>query len=302
MNAKWNYILGGVTIGLIIGGTIYAIKKAKDADREEEEAITLDEARRIVEEGRDLEDVEELQGSKRTIAVKTEDLETFLENNEDMYYEDDLDEEEDEFIVPTYSVEPLYDFLYFEEGIDNPGEDTELRFDKNSIDAKHQFIRMELADFNGDFSCDAYRITLQLFEFPFQPTNSGDELLRTQIIDYKVQFFGFDSKWVNEVSYADVILYYARRAEYDVGETVDYWINYFLEFNDFQWDGTSSEYDILLRRLNSHTYFNEDRQTFGLFGLSREGMDSAINIAHMNIDRSVTYEIEFQEFLKSCIQ
>lgn len=315
MSPKWNYILGCVTIGLVIGGTIYAIKKARDAESQEEEAITLEEAKKIVKESE--KNISEDKKENKVIAgdvVKPEDVDEYLEKFDINYYDEldkddgdleygDIEEDYDEdYIIPTYTVEPLQDFMYFEEGIDDPKEDTELRFDRNSVDAKHQYIRMELADMEEDFACDAYRIMLQLFEFPFQPTNSGDEVLRSQIVDHKVEFFGFGSKWVNEVSFAEVILHYARRAEFDIGETVDYWINYFMEFNDFMWDSTSEDFDRILMSLNTHTYFNEERHTFGLFGLTREYMDSAIKISQMNADRSVTYEIEFQEFLKSCIQ
>lgn len=313
MGSKLNYVLGAVTIGLIVGGTIYAIKKSKEAEAQEEQAISLSEAREMVEKRRkeqkeveelaeeiyfesEIEEVEE-QPERKIHIVKASEYdeheETYEEEDED---EDGIDENIEGPYIPT--VEPLNDFMYYEEGID-PKEDKTLRFDKNSVEAKHQFIRMELADFQPND--DAYRIMLQLFEIPFIPNNDGDEILRTQVIDYKVQFFGFGSKWAREVSFADIMFHYARAAEFNVGESVDYWINYFLQFNDFQWDSTSQEFDTLIMRLNSHSYFNEERQTFGLFGLTRQSMDQAIRIANMNIDRSVTYEIEFQEFLKSCV-
>lgn len=317
MGSKLNYVLGAVTIGLIVGGTIYAIKKSKDAEEQEEQAISLSEAREMVEKRRkeqqeveelaeeihfeaEIEEVEEEPVRKIQI-VKASEYDEYEEDYEDEYEEDEEDEDGiDENIegpsIPT--VEPLKDFMYYEEGID-PKEDKTLRFEPNSVEAKHQFIRMELSEWTP--ADDVYRIMLQLFEVPFVPNNDGDEILRTQVIDYKVQFFGFGSKWAKEVSFADIILHYARAAEFNVGESVDYWVNYFMEFNDFYWDSTSHEIDTLVMRLNSHSYFNEERQTFGLFGLTRQSMDQAIRIANMNIDRSVTYEIEFQEFLKSCI-
>src|SRR5205085_4452626 len=131
-----------------------------------------------------------------------------------------------------------------------------------------------------------------LFNFPFKPQNDGDHDLYTKVIDYRVQFFGFGSRWSKEVTIADVILYFARNAEFNVGESVRYWAEYFLEFNDLDFTQPSYIIDERLNELNSHTYFNEERATFGLFGLSRVAMDSAINIANRNIDRSVTYEIE----------
>jgi hypothetical protein len=346
MSSKWRYILGTTTMLVIVGGTIYAIKKSKDLEKSEEESISLAEARALVKErggktevtaeftqvteGVDTgideshriigssgvkpplsEVVKEVEKARIIKATAVSDMDSD-ENEEDLLDEDDplhdaypeLTEDSDNLPISDWegedipSVEPLTDFYYYEEGI-NPKEDKTLRYDPNSIDAKHQFIRMELADWQPDN--DVYRILLQLFEFTFVPRNRGDEILRTQIMDYKVQFFGYNSKWNKEISFADVILHYARAAEFNCGESIPYWVEYFLEFNEIEWDSTSQHIDMILDRLNTHSYFNEERQTFGLFGLTRESMDNAIKIANRNVDRSVTYEIEFNEFLKSCI-
>lgn len=316
-NPKWKYIFGVVTITTIIGGTVYVIIKSKQAKEAEEDAITLKEARELVEErnsqpgyesnkikiqkGSDGDDelifqvpIQEIEetGVRKIQGIRPSMLVMDEEDDEEEEY-DDIDE-----LVEGPSIEPLKDFMYYEDDID-PKEDKTLRYDPNSVDAKHQFIRMELADWEPNH--DVYRIMLQLFEFPFVPTTDGDEMLRTQVIDYKVQFFGFNSRWNKEVSFADIVFHYARGAEFNCGESVQYWVEYFLDFNEFAWDSTSQEVDTLLMRLNSHSYFNQERQTFGLFGLTRESMDQAIKIANRNIDRSVTYEIEFNEFLKSCL-
>jgi hypothetical protein len=148
---------------------------------------------------------------------------------------------------------------------------------------------------------DTYQTLKTLFEFPFKPVNDGDELLRTQVIDYRAQFFGHASVWTKDITIADIILHYAREAEFQVGENVKYWAEYFLEFNPIHVDTPSRAIDDWIAHINNHVYFNEERATFGLFGLTRECMDQAIRIANRNIDSSVTYEIEFQEFLKSCI-
>lgn len=343
MAIKWNYVWGTTTIVVIIGGTIYAIVKSKQAEKLEEQAISLSEAREIVANGpgeereaeyaKALKDIIEngngvdldgdvvdgkyvhhLNNLANIEVLKQEhkiSATLFTPDDDEEELEDEEDDEEMDLNDPLYdkykridertespSIEPLKDFMYYEEGID-PKEDEELRHEPNSVAAKHQFIRMELADWTPQD--DVYRIMLQLFEFAFVPTTDGDDVLRTKIIDYKVQFFGFNSRWNKEVSYADVIFHYARCAEFECGENVRYWVEYFLEFNDLEQDSTSRQIDTLLLRLNSHTYFNEERHTFGLFGLTRESMDQAIRIANMNIDRSVTYEIEFNEFLKSCV-
>mgnify|MGYP003498793141 FL=1 len=325
MAIKWNYVFGTTTIVLIVGGTAYAIYKANQAKKAEEESIDLEEAKDIVarrqESGdtvhfvKDIEEVGNVTDSQdieayseprkiQVTKVSAPELDATIEYDEgieELMEDDDVEDYRYDRVNARGEnpmVEALKDFIYTEEGIDAK-EDTTLRFEQNSTEAKHQFIRMELADWHHDH--DIYRIMLQLFEFPFIPTTDGDELLRTQVIDYKVQFFGWGSKWNKEVSYSDIILHYARAATFNCGEVIPYWVEYFLSFNELEWDSTSQQIDKIIMRLNSHSYFNEERQTFGLFGLSRESMDQAIRTANRNVDRTVTYEIEFNEFLKSSV-
>jgi hypothetical protein len=203
--------------------------------------------------------------------------------------------EQDVLTESLYSIEQEGDV----ETLEEIEEGDELRYEPNSKEARSQFIKMELAEWAP--LEDAHQTLTNLFNFPFQPHNDGDHDLYTKIIDYRVQFFGFGSRWSKEVTIADIVLYFARKAEFDVGQTVRYWAEYFLSFNEIDFTQPSYEIDERIHELNSHTYFNEERATFGLFGLPRTAMDSAISIANRNIDRSVTYEIEFEEFLKSCI-
>lgn len=312
---NWKHVLGTVTIVTIVGGTIYAIKKSYDAKKEAETAISLEEAKAIVKSAKELEAKREEQ-----MAENAEDFEEMIEDMKDVasynrsfmkdeepsivvktkqQYEEELDQDFNEEEEEKFSTLADEDFMYIGEHNINPKEDLELRFEPNSVEAKHQYIRMELADWNPtDF---AYRTLLKLFDFPFKPQNDGDEILRTQIIDFKVQFFGFGSRWVKDITIADIILHYARAAEFNCGESVRYWVEYFFDFNGFHDELTSQQIDHLLKYHNSHSFFNEETQTFGLFGLTRESMDQAIAIAGRNVDNSVTYEIEFNEFLKSAI-
>lgn len=324
MSPKTRQVLGTITIGLIVGGTIYAIIKSKQAEKEAESAISLSEAREMMAERKRKESPDSgwgesytptndevrdfktrpIQAIKVTDDIEEDDDEEELTDEEEAIRDLDRDEMiEDKYanineFTPGPSIEPLEDFMYFEEGI-NPKEDKVLRHDPNSVEAKHQYIRMELAGWEPNHPI--YRIMLQLFEFNFIPTNDGDEILRTQIIDHKVQFFGFESRWVKEVSFADVVFHYARNTEFNCGESVEYWVEYFMDFTEFEWDAPVEHFEAIVLRIVSHTYFNEERHTFGLFGLTHEGITQAIRIANGNIDRSVTFEIEFNEFLKSFV-
>ena len=307
MSAKWNYILGTVTIVTIIGCTVYAIKKSKDLEKQEEAAMTVEEAEALVKasQSNSENEVVTIQTTAATLENNGEEVVVHIKKPILLVTDDENDVEDDAYPEveegiegPLLTVEPIGEFFYIEEGI-NPKEDKTLRFHPDSLEAKHQFIRMELADW--DPSHEVYQILLRLYDIPFIPTNDGDDILRTQVIDYKVQFFGWGSKWNKEVSFADVVLHYAKAAEFNCGESVPFWTEHFLYASGFRQDMSSVEFDTLIMRLNSHSHFNEELQTFSLFGISRNRADEAIRIANRNIDRAVTYEIEFNEFLKACM-
>jgi len=331
MNRK--QIIGTVTILVVIGGTIYAIKKGRDAKKAEAEAISVkdameemeairkaksdQEAEELAEELADIyghrgrpTDEELEENRKKWTSLKSEDIENGnYEPSEDYhkFYSEDEDEDSTLMEVDENTEGPkINDGVTFdEEELDTPlsetmtEEDKVLRHDPNSRDARSQFIKMELAEWVP--LEDTYQVMLNLFEFPFNPLNDGDWDLKTRIIDHRMQFFTYQSRWCQEVTYADVILHYARSASFNCDESVKYWVEVFLDFNEFNIDTPSRRIDELLESLNKHAYYNEERQTFGLFGLTHERMDMAIKIANRNVDRSVTYEIEFNEFLKSCL-
>lgn len=324
---KLRTVMGTVTIIAIVGGTIYAIKKAKDSDKIKGEEISLDEAKAIVGARKNnpqevyrnaqkcvndfdsvyptyFEDKTVETYSKADIEATRKLLEELTEGEMDEVIDDsrEMASYNSSFIRSDDAKAPYAEEEYEEEEnteIENIEGDGELRYEPSSREARNQFIKMELAEWVP--LEDSYQILQSLFEFPFVPQNDGDYDLKTKAIDYRVQFFGFGSRWNQEISMADIILYYARQAEFNCGESVRYWAEYFLEFNAFDIHTPSRVVDDILKNLNAHTYFNEERATFGLFGLTRESMNQAITIANRNIDRSVTYEIEFNEFLKSIL-
>lgn len=322
MTDKTRQVLGYTTIALIIGGTVYAVIAHKKQQKIEEQTISVEDARweveeyRAAREGINEEEMVEIIDDIRDTAnwnrgflqdgdlydTDGEDHIEFVDTDEDSeepigsaIYDDHLSK--DDLEAPDFT----YDHISFTVPLIETmtEEDKVLRYEPSSNDARNQFIKMELAEWVP--MEDSYSVMLSLFTFPFRPANDGDWDLKTRIIDYRVQFFGFDSRWSKEVTYADVILHYARESVFNVGEDMRYWVNYFLDYTDFDVRQSSHRVDLVLDKLNNHTYHNKARDTFGLFGLSKESFKGAIDVASRNIDNSVTYEIEFNEFLKACM-
>lgn len=318
--------MGVTTITLIVGGTAYAIKKSYDRKKQEAEAISVDEARAMVKEHESDEEVDEEPQSEPVATTRPApiNMENFKDNIRDVAsfnasfappspqvapineefeeFEEDIDEETAEAEVSaTDDGYGFYDDVNFDIPLAEymTEEDKVLRHEPNSIQARQQYLKMELAEWVP--MEDAYQTLLKLYDFPFVPQNDGDHMLMTKIIDYRSQFFGFNSKWTKEVDFADIVLYFAKMADYNCGNGIRYWVDYILDHNEFHHTFGSARLGNVLEELNAHTYYNEEKQTYGLFGLSSEGMESAIATASRNIDKSVTYEIEFNELLKTCI-
>lgn len=298
MNFK---VVSGYVVAFgILGFTSYAIYKHVKNKETESNVISFEEAKAEIERYRnskmdDVEIQEEFEDMKHdcrdTASFNRSYMPPYNVASTEEEEEDDIEDEED--LNRDYTEEETPDPNIREEV-------EELKHDPNSQEARQQFINMELSDFrDGD---ETYHTLLLLFNFPFNPLNDGDRDLRTKLIDYRVQFFGLASVWIHEISFAEVILYYARAANYNYDETVKYWADYFLQFNSLNYKMSSVSLDAVINKLNEHSYHNTDNpmiETWGLFGLTNVGMDNAIRIASRNMDNSVTYEIEFNEFLKS---
>lgn len=296
---KTKTVMGFVTFSAIVGGSAYLIYRYKKNKEEgvEEGPITLDEARAMtalreqaknssVQVGEMLgmnrEEIEEIIDDSHDTAGYNESFNTdkITKENEKSTYFDDVD-----FNIP------LADTITEEE--------KKLRYDPNSTQALHQFMKMELAE---SLPMDpSYQAMVRLFDFPFEPKNDGDNILFTQLIDYRAQFFGMGSKWTQAITMADVILHYARLTDYNVGAGVWHWVEHMVISGDFIDIQDSIQIGDVIERLNNHTHFNEEMQTFGLFALDRYQMDEASKVARQNLDPSLTYEIEFNVFLQGCI-
>lgn len=372
-------MLGLITTVVIVGGTVYCIKKAYDTKKQEASAISLDEAKKIVEDRKaDIEYVEthaywqtkgvfptisedEMEDTKfgaRDISHYDPDFERRkVESSKDMIegiredaaataypkhssyelkpkemavlvdgaresadwnasfeppktaidsdrqifgvrVEDIVEEEEEEEEEEDIDPEELQVSKgYFEEDKDVIDD---LRYEPNSVDAREQFISMELANLGRDN--DTRDIVAMLYDHSFVPTCTEDHNLMVRLIDHRIKFFGVVSRWTKEVTYGDLIMYYGKSAEFNCGNDVKYWVDYFLTCADM--DNvtlTSEEIDDRINLLNSHTFYNKEMQSHGLFGLTEDQMTEAIDIALKRIDKQVTYDIEFHQLMQGVI-
>lgn len=283
---KFKNIMGTITVVVIVGSVIYAIKKAHDARKLDEESISVEEARDEV-------------NARRATKIKQDREIPEVSDEPDTNEDAPLTQKEVEEVKKVFVKESVEesDKVYDEpeEDIDEEEGGGRLRYDPNSIEAKKQYIHMELADISH--SKESWLTLVKLFDFPFKPSNDGDQDLRHALMDYRKTFFGYGSKYTPDISYADVILHYARLSNFNLDDSIEEYVEDFLEAAKLSSNMSSVQIDDQLRALNSHSYYNDDLETFGLFGLEQDYMDEAIGVANQNIDKAVTYEIEFNQYI-----
>lgn len=285
-----NKIMGAITISLIVGGAIYCIKKYRDS-LDEEGPITVDDARALWEK------------RKAELATSTQEVGEAL-GVEQSEIEELVEEARDEASWNTGVEEPNDEYDYYDDVDWNTPladyiteEDRTLRFEADSIQARDQFIKMELAGLLP--GQQEYQIMKRLFEFQFEPLNDGDEILYSQLADYRSEFFGEHSRWNDNITIGDIITYFARRIDYNVGGGDTSWIIHILEHIGVSELDSSEKIGSVISDLNKHVYENNHKDTYGLFGLHFDDVYAAEEMAGKTVDGQLTYDIEFNTFLNT---
>lgn len=276
-------LVGAVTASTIVFYSYKAYKMYKHIKAEE---ITAEEVMKVIEE--------------RKLKQQAEETAKALEEREarkDISVEDyNVDDEED---IPPL-VQYVYDEYWGEEDDVTYEEDEEeeldiLRYEPNSQQAKDQYHMLLLSDFDR-YSRD-YTLLNRLLHVPFSGSPTVNGFMLDNIVEVKEHFYGTESKWLDETSWGDVIIYFADRAEFDLGYTRDYWFGTFMDTIGFSTDNNVSdqEFDEIVDSLCNNYFYGAN---FGVFGLSREQVleagrfDSIENINQLSIER------QYQEYVK----
>ena len=296
MNTK--KIIGITGTILVLGGTAYCVKKYLDSKKEYQEnpddVIDLKQAREIMEIEKQLK--ESTAATAEQFGMTSEEIRELQDDARDIV-DYNIGFQPDS---PT----PIHEYDFYDDVDYNlplaktiTEEDKVLRFDPNSIQARDQFIKMELAEFlPGDRE---YQIMKRAFDFQFTPINAGDDILLSQLADYRLEFFGEDSRWVENVTIADIICHYARLTDYNVGGGIAKWITHFVHHLEFNEISPSTTWDNIINRLVDHRFINARTNTYSIFGLDVDQIEEAREWAEGTVDGMMTFEIEFNVFLSA---
>ena len=150
-------------------------------------------------------------------AVKQEEMKKELDD-----IRQEMLEKENEVIVeeeiPPSQTEIQVNYYREEEGVED------LRHNPNSIQAINQYKEMLSAEIRD---VKVLETLWPLWDVMFRPQSKKDRILRDTLLFDRIDFFGEDSVFVKDVSFAEVILYYAEKAKYD--------INYEMELTTKAW-------------------------------------------------------------------
>ena len=271
-------LVGAVTVPTIAFFSYKAYKMYKHIKAEE---ITGAEVLAIIEE--------------RKLKKQAEETAKALEEREarkDISVED-YDIEEDAL--------PIVEYEYEYEEEDNYEEDEEeeemdiLKYEPNSLEAKDQYVMLLLSDFDR-YSRD-YTLLNRLLRVPFSGDPKVNEIMLENIWEAKVHFYGPDSVWLDVASWGDVAIYFADRAEFDLGYTRDYWFGTFMDTIGFSTSDSVSEqeFEEIMDSLCNNYFYGAN---YGLFGLSRDQVLEAGKIDAIEHISQLSIERQYQEYVK----
>ena len=270
-------LVGAVTVPTIAFFSYKAYKMYKHIKAEE---ITGAEVLAIIEE--------------RKLKKQAEETAKALEEREarkDISVED-YDIEEDAL--------PIVEYEYEYEEEDNYEEDEEeemdiLKYEPNSLEAKDQYVMLLLSDFDR-YSRD-YTLLNRLLRVPFSGDPKVNEIMLENIWEAKVHFYGPDSVWLDVTSWGDVAIYFADRAEFDLGYTRDYWFGTFMDTIGFSTSDSVSEqeFEEIMDSLCNNYFYGAN---YGLFGLSRDQVLEAGKIDAIEHISQLSIERQYQEYVK----
>ena len=245
-----------------------AIEDEENAEKEASQAIMIDEVQELL--------------SKREKLGKTLYTDTY---------------ETDEEIVETKIEVIKVDDGIVDEDDFMDEEESELRYEPNSREALNQFIMMYISDIRDPNVC---RIMDELFKIGIELDN-GTETVWASLVDTRADFFGAGTKWVTDLSIADLFIHYATMVNRDLDDDFEDTILTFMEHTGI-YDATQVvKYDV--KRLNVETFLAHESWNeglFGMFGLDEYDVNVMIDDSiRTKGNRVITFQQQYNKYLEA---
>lgn len=251
------------------------VKKELDDEMKKREEILEDEDEEEEVEDLDLEytvDFDEIN-----IAPSEED-----DYHEDEEIEEVEDEDEEEDVVIGY--------------LEDEKEGEILRHEPNSKEALAQFKAMVLSDYEENETL--WDILNKLWGYSYNPRNTADATVKKHLFEAREEFFGEDSKWNEQITFAEVVIFFGNKLAWDFDVDIIGCTKIIVDAIEL--DGTSGDTKITntIADLVSHDFVSKD-QRYGLFGLALEDYrEHILNYpsVKVTVNSDVSFNMEYDVF------
>ena len=181
-----------------------------------------------------------------------------------------------------------------DESDDYEEEVEELRFPPNSKEALEQYINMTLAEFQkGE---EAFLIFRRLYNHKYRPKNQRDMVIYDYLVQDRMSFFGPDSVHNTEVSFAELLLYFAKYCDFDLDGGVNSWGRQFLYNLDLRSNMGEIALDRTIKDVLRHSFVGHNG--YGIFGLSDEEYRHILSEVSNSTVNYMTFSAQYNTFLR----
>lgn len=290
---KKDMVYTGLGIGLLVG-TGYVIYRAwkeykKEQNREEISAYEIKVKKELDDEMKKREEILEDEDEEEEELEYTVDFDevNIAPSEDDDYHEDEEieeeeDEDEEEDIVIGY--------------LEDEKEGEILRHEPNSKEALAQFKAMVLSDYEENETL--WDVLNKLWGYSYNPRNTADATVKKHLFEAREEFFGEDSKWNDQITFAEVVIFFGNKLAWDFDVDIIGCTKIIVDAIEL--DSTSGDTKITntIADLVSHDFVSKD-QRYGLFGLALEDYrEHILNYPSVKVavNSDVTFNMEYDVF------
>ena len=220
--------------------------------------------------------------------------------------EGDLEDDEPTTIKTVSDIDDvLADDARFESvdisGSDMSEEDMKLKYDKDSYEAWTQYVDVNLV---GLPKGSETRIVMERLYDQEVMLTDGDDIVESNILDMRIDFFGEASRWIDsELTIGEILKFFAGKLDYDLGPDYGGVANWLFELTTrlgLDSDNTNEEdfMEEFADEIVNHTFSRydagRDEQLNGIFGLTESEMTP------VDDENGEKFMQEYWDFLNIC--
>lgn len=146
------------------------------------------------------------------------------------------------------------------------GQEGIMKYNENANSEWSDYKAVRLESIPDDSG--VYMTMEDLFYRKFIAHRPDDDNVVDSCLQAREDFFGETSPYLEEVSWAEVILFFAQLADHDLNRGIYYWTSIFLDNIDLSSSSESFSIDNTLVELSDGEYINLKADTQSLFGFA----------------------------------